>query len=378
MNTTRVGLILFLIFSFLFGEKKIKTKKEKFIYLEDILFISYLILLAGALSYGPDFDVYQRAYDSAFYIRDKGYGVLLFILKSIGFDVKQIRLFIAVFCVILIYATGRRYLNRRYIKWLYICYFVYPYFLDMIQLRNWLAMSIFIFSLPFLSKEDFSSKCKFLLLVLIAGSMQKTLFAFAPLVLFKSMNHRKAFKVFFSLVAICVVFLGSNKGIVLDVELFLLTNFGEKLGITVYLQDLTNWGWLISWVQTFLNIFIMYLINRSCSFNRTNLNEENKKTKMLFEIGYLVNIYSIFFLPLYVISVDFFRLCRNLQVINIIILIRFFQEKRYQTINISKEKKYLIMALALIEILIGCYFGIVKDHWNTIVINAFNNNWILR
>jgi len=38
----------------------------------------------------------------------------------------------------------------------------------------------------------------------------------------------------------------------------------------------------------------------------------------------------------------------------------------------------MIMALALIEILIGCYFGIVKDHWNTIVINAFNNNWILR
>lgn len=98
---TRVGLILFLIFSFLFGEKKIKTKKEKFIYLEDILFISYLILLAGALSYGPDFDVYQRAYDSVFYTRDKGYGVLLFVLKSIGFDVKQVRLFIAVVCVIL-------------------------------------------------------------------------------------------------------------------------------------------------------------------------------------------------------------------------------------------------------------------------------------
>lgn len=108
--------------------------------------------------YVPDFYMYQKFYDdliSAFEMGiEKGYIYFTFFLKNIGFNFFQFRLIIGVLNVVLLYVGFKKIMDKPNLCML--CY-MSSYFLEKpyIQIRNALAIAIFLNIIPYFIKKKY-------------------------------------------------------------------------------------------------------------------------------------------------------------------------------------------------------------------------------
>lgn len=369
-----IGLSFFLLFVVFFGHFRIKEKCEKYIRIEDVFCLAFMIVLMGGRTTGPDWEVYEHIYRIDLFTKDIGFGYFILLCKKLGFTLYQTRLFIAFVGITLIYITARKFLDRRYIKWFYLFYFICPYFLDSIQLRNFLGMSIFIFATPLLLENNLKNSIKFLLLIIVAGLMQKTCFIYIFCVFIKKIDRIKFLKYVGTLMLVASVLVGVNKSIVAGIGNMLLSLISDSLeGVASFLTISTNYGWIIPWSETALSIMSIWLINKYVSFS-INIDTRDKK---IVEITYLMNLATIAVFPLYVLSTNFFRIGRNLQVLNVIVFCVFLKNLKSNRISIKKDKKYLVVGLIAIQMLYLSYWTLLSGYWDSIIVTAFADNWIL-
>jgi hypothetical protein len=248
------------------------------------------------------------------------YNFSLFIIFSIG--------------ITLINSTVRKYSSNALL--VYILYFIYPFFLDVVQIKHFIAMSLIVFSFRFsFTNNGFLVS---LLLLIIASSFHYVAIFFVPLVFV----YRYSFKSVFCLsVFVSVIMLFVVKS---QLYLYFLTSEILLFRVKSYLENAPKYGFIIQMLIQSFFILCVYLCKRKL--------DRHKKGNLFFDAIMYANVYLIILFPLYMINGNFDRIFRVLYIPNYMILVSYIS-----LFNVNKRLVLTTASIAFVGALSTWYFN---------------------
>lgn len=339
------------------------------------ILLTILIVLMGGNSDNIDYTIYYNMYNSTFFNKDIGFGALINISKFIGLDINYFRLMISIIGLLLIHKSLIKVTSQKY-YFFYLIYFIYPFLFDVVQVRNFLAMSIFIFATTFLIENRLKNKLIYILLIICAASIQKVALVYLLVILVIDFEgNKKIYKYGLLFIIVFSIILGLNKSLTLNFITSLAGRYTSVLtGVDNYLSVNTNYGWIISWFQQIMNFFIIAQIKKCSNLESCVITNEQKR---YIKLIYNINLLMFVFLPLYVLDENFTRIFRNVMPLNWIALCVVTGQRRMKSILRTKSiTRYQLIKLIsmLFAILLFCLMA--RDYWESIIINIFTKNWM--
>ena len=377
-------LFLIAIFMIIFSILNIYSpRKTKLVSLMLLLLI--LVLFIGNND-NPDYLGYLRDYENiennsfkefVFSSGYPGFNFLQFISYNIGFNYNMFVLLVSLIGYGLIVNTIKFFsINENYVL---LLYFIYPFFFDLIQLKNFLAMSILIYSIKYLLSNKKLDTFKYIILIFLASLIHPVSIIYLCLLITKFSYKNKIF-VFLTilsfLVSIGIRFNFINLAFLESVffaDDFLVTKF-------TYFETRVRYGFL---VFSFFNLYSLLLIILSIKIleknNKKNYSHEDYKNSKEYKFAYLmgeVNLFlTIICLPFYFINSNFFRIYRNIFLLNYIAFAITRQNycEEYPNNNLIAIS-YDLLVYLLILILFFYSFVYSDNGIERILKPIFNNN----
>ncbi|MEG1009659.1 MAG: hypothetical protein RSF67_07620, partial [Clostridia bacterium] len=263
----------------------------------------------------------------------------------------------------------------------FILYLIYPFLLDVTQTRNFLALSVLIFSIQFFLKKERGWKLLFVLLFAFSCTLHKIMVVYIPCFLLyliptKSKNIRKTIYTLFFVS--CII--GLQRNFVSNILLNIKDVVGHIPGIDRNLQVDNENGWIVSYFST-ISFFIATNLIYSEFLKLVNSNII-KKDSFIFrsaKLIFVLSIWSCMFIPLYAISADYMRVSRNMIPLSIASLacLLSYRTFKFKYIFVHKINKcdmaiWFVVATQLVEISSIFYSNLQ----NIIIYDAFINNTI--
>lgn len=203
-----------------------------------------------------------------------------------------------------------------------LMYLIYQIFLDYVQIRNTIAISLVVLALYFLSKNN---RLVTLLILILSATIHKSMILMIPIVFIYSKNKsfEKIIKMYFYMIIVfCgLIFLNGNQLPFLSLisKLPFLAHKFEK-----YFSTKTRFGFVIPFALQFINIIIVscfVFIQKSLDHYKFDLihdysNKQNRESENNFvKICYAFVMFSCFAFPLLMIHEEFIRYFRNCNII---------------------------------------------------------------
>lgn len=349
-----ISTYMFILYNFLL-EKVIK-KRFKIIF--PAIILVYMIIVMGANTYNPDlnsgiYDVYYRIYiQEELFTKDIGFGILMYFFKSIGCTYEIFRIIISIIGIYMIHLTVKKYIKNTH--GLYLIYIVYPFFLDIVQIRNFLMMSVIIFAIPFMIEKSKKSTMKSLILCLLGASIQKLGLIYLPLCFLKYI-HKKSLKYFVPIIFIVSLLIGLVTNRLMGFMGVIQSIIGDQLhGLSKYYSMMDNGnGYFVHWIIQILNflsvLYANYLLDKIIIVKNENFISKKK----VVNFALLVNSYLFMFLILYRIDITFTRIMRNVTIINLMAYFIVFE-----SIKMVSKTKIVFLHNLLFRIVCICTIGI--------------------
>ncbi len=327
-----------------------------------LMMVLYLIVLMGGSSLNSDTKQYTWIWQYDFFSKDPGFGLIVLIAKKIGITLVQFRLIIAIVGIFLIYRFCRKYLSIRNQKIFLLLYLIYPFLWDATQLRNFIGMAIFINGFSCLASNTKSGAVRYLLMTMIAASMQKVFVFFIPLVFYNRISQKIALRSFTIICAVFAIILGIRKDLVTVIASVLLNTISDKLtGIDKFLSVHTRYGWTVHWAMALLTSFLLYECKKKTKYYK-NAIPNGASDHQFVNLAYWTSIYCIAAFPLYVLSVEFFRIERNIHLILLVSLGIVSQEMKCEGIRRSCSKLSIEVIAFLLLIVLVVVFQYLYDY----------------
>ena len=200
--------IFFILFNFIISWSKKNSKIIAF------LFLVFMWLLFWGNYKNADYINYYNFFISYTFggniilSSEIGYQLLNKVIAYFTNDFAVFRLIISLLGLGLISSTVEKY--TKYTGIVYVLYFIYPFLLDIVQIRNFLAMSIFIFSIRYLISEKKEDNFKYILCILIASSIHYAAILYLPLIFISKFKAKGLIYVSFALMVISVLLMYTN------------------------------------------------------------------------------------------------------------------------------------------------------------------------
>lgn len=375
--------IIAMMLSSIFHLRWKKTSRHHDMNFACFITLLMLVIFMGGNVVNPDNNIYKIIYYQLdFFSKDVGFGILVFIAKKIGISLLQFRLIISIFGFLIIDLITRKYISPDYRCAFYWIYFIFPFFYDLIQIRNFLGLVFFIVSIYWISKDEIKGDVLFLIFIALAALMQKTFLFYMPFIIIGKLLKKRMFKQLIAALGVFFIALSANKKIVSTIANFALSTVADSLsGVSKFLGVSSGHGWMVLWFWTFVNLYMSYAIYiQMMSYRDKNyLLYSNEKIGFSKTI-YWLNLYCIIALPFYIMNFNFFRIERNLQVINLIDAFMLFDIQYRNKKYVSKNKKYwLIRSSVIIITILGIWlYQSVDNLFASTVSPAFTSNWILK
>ena len=338
-----------------------------------IVLISMMVIMGGS-NQNPDAVGYETIFENPHSFRDPGFGLLVILFRGLGLDVYSMRLSLAVIGLLLINSVVRKYLEPRYQALAFAAYFVSPFFLDVVQVRNFFSMALFVYAMEKLVEDSGRSGIiKYMLLMLIAASIQKMFIIYFPLVALEVVNrNRRIYKILLMTALAAVIFFWCKPLMSLVIQIIVALSSNTGVGQS-YVVRRTNLGGYANWIMIFLHFAcVKYCISIQESYG------EHKDTKIyrFSRYTYISNLYGIVFLPLFLMTLDFLRIQRNLFILNYIVYFATLSQNRKNNYN-GKPNIVLIM-FGLVTIVYTFFWMFLRDGGITgIILPILTTNWIL-
>lgn len=226
-----------------------------------------------------------------------------------------------VLCLLFIYIFAKKIsLN---IHLVYASYMSYLIFLDYIQLRNFIASSIFYIALIFLIRQEKKWRIWYAFFITIAALIHSSFWIYFILLFIptKEGNYTKIVKtitIFALLFSIMAVFFRNYLSFISEAVSIVDSSKGSS-----YAARATNFGGLyfIS-LHIFITFSIGQLLKNFDNFQYfqilSNYNVNISKIKQSLKMIFLVDLFAFTLCPFVVFSITFYRLLRNLYLMNII------------------------------------------------------------
>ncbi|MBZ4656143.1 MAG: hypothetical protein JG759_691 [Thermoanaerobacter sp.] len=331
---------------------------------------------------------YHNAISPINYNKEIAFQLLCKLFNKFGLDYNQFLVIISITGLVLITSTIRRYTKN--VAFVLAMYFIFPFMLDVVQVRNFLAMAIVVFGLRFLIEKKKWGKVKYIILVLLASTFHySALFYF--IFLLKEVQSTKKL-VYFSLFTTSICVVNSYTELIPTLAAKIAPNakvyawFTNRMNLGIFIA-------LFVHAVTFLlvnyaykrikNAQIKYLHENSINSEKKYSNKSFLKPNLVefkpFNINmnfvnfaYKVNIISSLVFPLYVFNMIFFRLYRNIFIINYILFSLSLFNVRY-----DKREKFLYGLLVFFYVILMAAYYIVIPHYDSVFSAVLQNNSLL-
>ena len=352
-----VEVILFISFLSLFLKDKKSIGKLSLLI---VLFIAMWILFWGNLS-NADYLTYLKEYNYIMQTgnfpigREIGWCLLMKISSNFGLKYYQFLMVVSFIGLSLIMITVRKYTDKP--QFALILYFIYPYLLDIIQVRQFLAMSIIVFCLRYLEKNTITENIKYIIGVLIACSIHYLSLIFLPLFIIKNLKTKQLYIIVFVAIAVSFYFVNDT--------------FIQKaiLSYIPFIQYKENY-FLHRARMGFLVVFAIQSIIFGAVYYSKKFLEKHGNKEIFISIVYKINVYLFILFPLEMINVIFFRAYRIIMVPNYILFSLVFLE-------LGKRSKVQFLAIIIILVSLLFIYSIVPVR-NTVIFPIFEKNLLLR
>ena len=284
-----------------------------------IVLLIDLVYIAITSKNIADLETYEMLYNTGSTALEQGYTLLAYLGRSLGFDYVTFRGFLFVTGFLLIWIGLRRLrINVNLVLGLYA---IYPFTMDVIQNRNLLATSIIIFSIPWLCSEKKGNTIKYIIGVLLATLIHRIAIVYLVLLLAKKGRNEVLRKRFLStlvvlsfLLALVMRIAPGTTQVVIN---FLMSINRERT--TAYTQVLLRWGFLLFWTMELLYVLSSKILIdgiKNESFSTNNNDWPAFSNAEIIDLIYWVNLCCCCFLPLLMININFYRIYRDISLIN--------------------------------------------------------------
>jgi hypothetical protein len=324
----------------------------------------------------PDINNYMIQYESAIFAGNISMGAelqfgFLLIMKfcsALGMSFEFFVATITILSYLLIHSTVRKFSNNY--NYFYLLYFIFPFFLDVVQIKNFLAMAIFIYAIQYLLTNLLKDKVKYVFLIIVAGTIHYAALLYLPMALInvKKKNELTRFIAVFAVVGSLVVLL-NGKQIPFINEFVRLFFYSEE--IIGWLETKTNLGFILFWAMQTASFFMVKYSKTLFIKNTVNNSFVSEKVSLFINLVYWINIMAFLFFPFYILASTFSRLMRN------IILLNYISFSITSNLIKNRDEKIIFNLLVAVYVL---FFFIVQlsPYMESVVEAIFKNNLIFK
>jgi hypothetical protein len=309
---------------FAFGKKHFKFMA--------FMLLLFMWILFWANTMNPDYFNYMRLYSdiqsgSPVYVengKDIGFRIIIKLGIALGLSYEFFLSLIVIFAFLLIHSTVKQFCKNY--NYVYLLYFIFPFFLDVVQIRNFLFMALFVYATKFLIDNSKKSKIKYVIIISLASLIHIIGILYLPMVLIgvKKKNYLIRGIVLFSVLTSLIIVVNDKQ--IPYIGKLLIDN--ERLFSWISIR--TNWGFLLFWLMQTLSFLIMYYSLSTIKKNiigSTGTEVKSVRSKeinaiqtdkdiIFVQLVYWINLIAFIYFPFYIIASTFTRLLRNILLLN--------------------------------------------------------------
>lgn len=315
----------------------------------------FLLWVLMAFNYNnADYNMYKNLYHLYGNSSELFSSEILFqILCKIGnyFDISY-RVFIAIYSIIpvTLMAIAFRKLtkNSNLVVGLYM---LFPFLLDAVQIRHFMAISIILFGIQFLITENKKDIWKYLICNIIAIGFHYIAAFCLLFILVKFFENKKILFFCITLDILLIVFIVSGLGV------SILSNILPSEKVQAYFLSTeyrpSNWVIIMAMCLQAMTVVYAYILANVWHERYDNdiyQNEGNKnieKEKNTIELILKINNLSLLLIPTFIFNIQLYRISRTILILNYIMLGITFGKK---------NRKDDIVILLVTAIVIVCFF----------------------
>lgn len=331
---------ILLIINYLFA---LFRKQSKIVSVVSVAFIGFLFV---GNSSNPDLLNYIRYYENVIYsgfqsenILEVGYWLINKLANYIGLDFFQFKLVIFIVCSLLIRRTVIRYCMNYNL--LVAFYMTYAMFMDIIQIRNFIALSLFIFAFPYLLDGTKNIK-RYLLIIAFATLIHSSAVIYFIFLLIRLKNRKLLIRMGTFLSVLFVLFILANNNKMPFAELLLSSISDARF--ERYLTAQTRWGFLIPLFLQIIN-FVMVSFLRKHLLMKEQIQNEKKWHDFINSV-YFANSLLFIITPLFMMTITFYRIPRNMIILNLMLA-----SIGNQVFKVDGKWRWMAILLMIINIL---------------------------
>lgn len=301
-------------------------KKQNSIFILISTAIIMLLLWVGNTE-GPDIANYEMTYSRvSFVLKEKGsyqfiYYSVMWLLNSLGMTFYEYRFIITLVGLIILFICIRKFNTN--IHLVIFMYLLTEFFLDGIQIRNFLAMSFLIIGIVILVERKKFWRLWYTFIIIVASLIHISFFVYLIFLFIPSSNYNKGklIKVHGIVGLLLTLFILSFGRQLLDVLISLLI-YVDARKVESYTQVSSNFGAIIPITLQLLGIFVSRHVYRNLSRLKQNKPNDKKIEKdcNVTKTFFWINLLSCYLIPFSIIEITFYRLIRNIVLINFITL----------------------------------------------------------
>ena len=291
----------------------------------------------------PDLENYKLHYEYLLYINSLEwlYLSLIELSKWLGLSFFQFRAVCYVSSLVILNTAIGKFVKNRFI--IYMLYVVYPFFYDVIQTRNFMAMALISYGITFLVDKNYRhGNLLFFTTVLLAAGIQAISYLYLILLIVNYIPlHCKKNTLFAMIVLFTFGIVAPLQATILSklIHIFEITDyriinltFASRYGIYLYA--------LINAMHALLLLWALHLLSSEKFFHGT-------KQYDFVKFMALSLILLFFIVPLYYYTVLFYRVIRNLFPLSHVICYLVIKYKSFDFDKIMFIFSYVLFVLAI-------------------------------
>lgn len=311
-----------------------------------------------------------------------GYYFITKCFARLGFSYQWYIAIVTLICYGIIFNTIKNY-TQNY-NYVFLFYIIHLFIFDIIQIRNFMMMSILIFAVKYLVRNTTKDRIIYLLLICISATIHKTGIIYSLAVLIKPSDSNKVIKNIAISSVILSIITYINDGKIPILSNYLMSTFDGVVQST-YLDVYVPVKYILCLILLQFVNFGILLLSKSiihriydgfCEENYKLFEHYHDKLSILenkckfVDVVFWMNVLAFAFIPLYMESINFYRLMRNLNLLNFIVM---SIVSDYLKVNDIKKIKFNIIALLSVILWFIYDLSLSFSHFQRI----FENNLIL-
>jgi len=331
---------------------------------------------------------YYNAVSNINWSKEVGFQLLCKLFYKFGLQYNQFLVIISIIGLVLITSTVRRYTKN--VAFILAIYFIFPFMLDVVQVKNFMAMAIVVFALRFLIEKKKWGKVKYIILVMFASTLHYVALFYFLFLLTEVRNAKRL--IYFSLAAASIGVVISYTDLIPQIvavitpnaEVYSWFTARMNLGIIIILLVYAGTLFLVYYAyKRIKNAEIQYseknIVNAGKGDLKKSFIKPNHEAYRVANINmsfvnfvYKMNIIFLLALPLYVFNMTFFRINRNMSIINYILFSIFLFNVKY-----DRREKLLFGSLVFFYVVVMAAFYIIIPHYYSVFSAVLQNNSLI-